>query len=179
MIQYNYKGMGIDKALRLSLVVLTCALVAVVGSTLRDRVVNAGDSAPDFLVTTASGKKISLDSFGGKVLVLNFWATWCPPCLSELPSLNEMAATLKNDGVVVLGISVDKEKADYDKFLKKVTLNFETAHDPSADISVEYGTFKYPETYVIDRNGKVLEKFIADRDWMEPQIVARLKGYAK
>jgi len=179
VIQYNYKGMSIDKALRLSLVVLTCALVAVVGSTLRDRIVNAGDSAPDFSVTTASGKKISLDSFGGKVLVLNFWATWCPPCLSELPSLNEMASTLKNDGVVVLGISVDQKKDDYEKFLKKVTLNFEAAHDPSADISVEYGTFKYPETYVIDRNGKVLEKFIADRDWMDPQIIARLKGYAK
>ena len=171
--------LGIDKALRAGILVLTLGLIGVVASTLRDHNVVAGDSAPSFSVTTDSGRKVSLNDFGGKVLVLNFWATWCPPCLSELPSLNEMAATLKNNGVVVLGISVDKEKADYDKFLKKVRLNFETAHDPSADISVEYGTFKYPETYVIDRNGKVLEKFIADRDWMDPQILARLKGYAK
>lgn len=173
------KRFGIDKALRLGILVLTVALVAVVASTLRDHVVVAGDSAPGFEVTTDNGKKISLDNFGGKVLVLNFWATWCPPCLSELPSLNAMAKELQGSGVVVLGISVDKDKAAYEKFLKRVKLNFETSRDPSADISVEYGTFKYPETYVIGRDGKVLEKFIADRDWMDPQILQRLKGYAR
>ena len=158
---------------------LTLALVAVVASTLRDRLVVAGDSAPDFTVTTDRGQKLSLDNFGGKVLVLNFWATWCPPCISELPSLNAMAGELKDSGVVVLGISVDKDEAAYQRFLKKVKLNFETSRDPKAEISSEYGTFKYPETYVIDREGKVLEKFIADRDWMDPQILARLRGYAR
>ena len=170
---------GIDKALRVGILVLTLAVVAVVASTLRDRLVVAGDSAPGFEVTTDSGRKISVDNFGGRVLVVNFWATWCPPCISELPSLNAMAGELKGNGVVVLGISVDKDKAVYDKFLKKVKLNFETSRDPGGDISAEYGTFKYPETYVISREGKVLEKFIADQDWMTPAIVARLKGYAK
>ncbi len=170
---------GVDKALRAAILLLTLALVAVVASTLRDRLVVAGDSAPDFSVTTDRGQKVSLDNFGGKVLVLNFWATWCPPCISELPSLNAMAGELKNSGVVVLGISVDKDEAAYQRFLKKVKLNFETSRDPKAEISSEYGTFKYPETYVIDREGKVLEKFIADRDWMDPQILARLRGYAR
>lgn len=173
------RTIGIDKALRAGILVLTLALVAVVASTLRDRVVVAGDSAPGFEVTTDSGRKISEDSFGGRVLVLNFWATWCPPCISELPSLNAMAAELKASGVVVLGVSVDKDKAAYDKFLKKVKLNFETSRDPGAEISSDYGTFKYPETYVISRDGKVLEKFIADQDWMAPQILERLKGYAR
>lgn len=171
--------MGIDKALRLGMLLLTCALVAVVASTLRERIVVAGDSAPDFSVTTDSGRKISRDDFGGKVLVLNFWATWCPPCISELPSLNQMASTLKPEGVVVLGVSVDKDQAAYDKFLKKVKLNFETSRNPSAEISADYGTFRYPETYVIDRNGKVLEKFISDQDWMAPAVIERLKGYAR
>jgi peroxiredoxin len=170
---------GVDKALRAAILLLTLALVAVVASTLRDRVVVAGDSAPDFSVTTDRGQKVSLDNFGGKVLVLNFWATWCPPCISELPSLNAMAGELKDSGVVVLGISVDKDEAAYERFLKKVKLNFETSRDAKADISSEYGTFKYPETYVISREGKVLEKFIADRDWMDPQILARLRGYAR
>ena len=111
--------------------------------------------------------------------MVNFWATWCPPCISELPSLNAMAAELKADGVVVLGISVDKDKAAYERFLKKVRLNFETSRDPNADISTEYGTFKYPETYVINREGKVLEKLINEQPWMDPQILARLRGYAK
>lgn len=170
---------GIDKALRLGILVLTVALVAVVASTLRERLVVAGDSAPGFSVTTDSGRKISTSDFGGKILVVNFWATWCPPCISELPSLNQMAAEVKGSGVVVLGISVDKDKAAYDKFLKKVKLNFETSRDPGADISAEYGTFKYPETYVINRDGKVLEKFIADQPWTDPAIITRLKGYAR
>ncbi len=170
---------GVDKALRLGILLLTLALVGVVASTLRDHNVVAGDSAPSFEATAETGRKVSVDSFGGRVLVLNFWATWCPPCISELPSLNEMARELKGSGVVVLGISVDKDKAAYDKFLKKVKLNFETSRDPGADISSEYGTSKYPETYVISRDGKVLEKFISDRDWMDPQILARLKGYAR
>ena len=170
---------GIDKALRIGILVLTVALVAVLASTLRDRLVVAGDSAPGFEVTTDSGRKISVDNFGGRVLVVNFWATWCPPCISELPSLNALAAELKGSGVVFLGISVDKDKAAYDKFLKKVKLNFETTRDPGADISAEYGTFKYPETYVISREGKVLEKFINEQPWMAPAIVARLRGYAR
>ena len=170
---------GIDKALRLGILVLTVALVAVVASTLRERLVVAGDSAPSFSVTTDTGRKISTSDFGGKILVVNFWATWCPPCISELPSLNQMAAEVKGSGVVVLGISVDKDKVAYDKFLKKVKLNFETSRDPAADISSEYGTFKYPETYVINRDGRVLEKFIADQPWTDPAIITRLKGYAR
>ncbi len=170
---------GVDKALRAGILVLTIALVGVLANTLRDRLVVAGDSAPGFEVTTDSGRKISVGNFGGKVLVLNFWATWCPPCISELPSLNAMAQELKGSGVVVLGISVDKDKAAYERFLKKVKLNFETSRDPGADISAEYGTFKYPETYIINTDGKVLEKFIADRDWMDPAILTRLRGYAK
>jgi peroxiredoxin len=173
------RTLGIDKWLRAGILILTIALVAVVASTLRERLVVAGDSAPGFEVTTDSGRKVSLNNFGGKVLVLNFWATWCPPCISELPSLNALAGELKQDGVVVLGVSVDKDQAAYDRFLKKVRLNFETSRDPKADISAEYGTFKYPETYVINRDGKVLEKFIADQDWMAPAIVARLRGYAR
>ena len=171
--------LGIDKALRLGILVLTVALVAVLASTLRERLVVAGDSAPSFSVTTDTGRKISTSDFGGKILVVNFWATWCPPCISELPSLNQMAAEVKGSGVVVLGISVDKDKVAYDKFLKKVKLNFETSRDPAADISSEYGTFKYPETYVINRDGKVLEKFIADQPWTDPAIITRLKGYAR
>lgn len=170
---------GIDKALRAGILALTVALVAVVALTLREHVVVAGDSAPGFEIATDSGKKVSIENFGGRLLVLNFWATWCPPCISELPSLNAMATELKSSGVVVLGVSVDKDKEAYEKFLRKVRLNFETARDPEAEISSDYGTTKYPETYIVSRDGKVLEKFIADQNWMSPEILERLRGYAK
>ena len=170
---------GIDKALLLGIALCTVALVGVLANTLRDRNVVAGDSAPDFEIATDDGRKISNSNFGGKILVLNFWATWCPPCISELPSLNAMAAELKGDGVVVLGISVDKDKDAYDRFLKKIRLHFATARDPEGGIMADYGTSKVPETYVIGRDGKVLEKFISDRDWMDPAILGRLRGYTR
>lgn len=172
------QGTGIDKVLKAGILLLTVAVVGVIAGSLRETVVVAGDSAPDFTVTTDSGKQVSVENFGGRLLVLNFWATWCPPCINELPALNQMAEELKSSGVVVVGISVDKDKAAYDRFMKRVRLNFETARDPEANIAADYGTFKYPETYVISRDGKVLEKFINEQPWTDPAILARLKGFA-
>ncbi|MFN9459172.1 MAG: TlpA family protein disulfide reductase, partial [Acidobacteriota bacterium] len=114
-----------------------------------------------------------------KLLLLHLCATWCPPCIGELPSLNQMARTLGPKGVVVLGISVDQDKKAYDDFLRRFKLSFEVAHDPAADIASEYGTFKYPETYVITPDGTVVEKFIADRDWMEPALLKRLESHIR
>lgn len=168
-----------DRILHFALLASLAVFCFALYTSLHETIVNAGDSAPDFAITTDAGKHVTVKDFGGKLLLLNFWATWCPPCISELPSLNQMAAEVKGSGVVVLGISVDKDKAAYDKFLKKVKLNFETSRDPAADISSEYGTFKYPETYVINSDGKVLEKFIADQPWTDPAIITRLKGYAR
>jgi peroxiredoxin len=171
--------LGLDQALRAGMAVLTLALVGVVAATLREHNVQPGDSAPDFSITTESGKKMTRSQFGGKVLVLNFWATWCPPCIAEIPALNAMSKELAPNGIVVLAISVDKDKAAYDRFLKRVKLQFEVARDPEAGISTEYGTSKYPETYVIDRKGKVIEKFISDQPWMDPSLLERLRGYAR
>lgn len=168
-----------DKWLRIAAGVLALALVAVVADSLRERIVNTGDTAPSFSVTTDRGTKISRADFKGKLLVLNFWATWCPPCISELPSLNAMAKTLAPKGVVVLGISVDHDEKAYKNFLQRFNLAFETTRDGEAAISSEYGTFKYPETYIITPDGKVVEKVIADRNWMEPAILQRLEGYIK
>ena len=119
-----------------------------------------GDKAPDFTITTDSGKQITRSDFGGRLLVLNFWATWCPPCVEEMPSLDEFQKRLAASGVVVLGVSVDTNEPPYRAFLQKARVSFLTARDPQASISAEYGTFKYPETYVIDSSGRVLQKHI-------------------
>jgi thiol-disulfide isomerase/thioredoxin len=106
-------------------------------------------------------------------LVLNFWATWCPPCIEELPSLNQFARTFGPQGVVVLGISVDSNEKVYRQFLERRPVAFETFRDPGGEISGDYGTFVYPETYLIDRSGKVLEKVISNQNWMDPIFLAR------
>jgi cytochrome c biogenesis protein CcmG/thiol:disulfide interchange protein DsbE len=164
-----------DRILLGAILLLTAGLVWTVAGTLEVRVINAGDTAPSFSVVTEHGKTITRSDFGGKLLVLNFWASWCPPCIAELPSLNRFTKEYASQGVVVLGISNDKNERLYKNFLAQRQVAFETARDPEANISTSYGTFQIPETYIIDRNGKVLEKVISDQDWMDPQFLARVK----
>ncbi len=168
-----------DQWLKIAAATLAVGLVAIVGDSLRERLVNVGDTAPQFAITSDRGTKLSRTDFGGKLLVLNFWATWCPPCVNELPSLNAMARALAAKGIVVVGISIDQDEKAYKAFTQRFKLSFETARDPEANISSEYGTFKIPETYVITPDGKVVEKFISDRDWMDPALLKRLEGYVR
>jgi peroxiredoxin len=127
-------------------------------------------------VTTDRGRNVTVQNFGGKLLVLNFWATWCPPCVEETPSLEEFARELAPDGVVVLGVSVDRNADLYRKFLDKYQIPYETMRDPEANIPASYGTFQYPETYIIDRSGKVVEKIISNVNWMDPQFITHVRA---
>ncbi len=165
----------LDKLLLISIILLAVGLVWVVSGTLEPKVTNAGDTAPEFSVTTDDGKTITRDNFGGKLLVLNFWASWCPPCIAETPTLEEFARELKPEGVVVLGISNDGKEKLYHRFIQQFGITFETAWDPESNISASYGTFLQPETYLIDRHGKVLEKVISDQNWMDPEFIARVR----
>jgi peroxiredoxin len=168
--------LSLDRILVAAMALLTVGLVWIVAGTLEVRIVNAGDTAPNFSIVTEHGKTLTRSDFGGKLLVLNFWASWCPPCITELPSLNEFAKEYAPQGVVVLGVSIDKNEHLYKTFLTQRRVAFETARDPEANISTSYGTFQIPETYLIDRNGKVVEKVISNQDWMDPQFLARVKG---
>jgi len=164
-----------ERVLQAAIAVLVVALVFVVAGTLEARIVSAGDTAPSFSVKTDHGKTISRSDFGGKLLLVNFWATWCPPCIEELPSLNAFARTFAPQGVVVIGISIDRNEQVYRRFLERNSIAFETARDPEAEISGSYGTFQVPESYLIDRSGKVVEKVISNQNWMDPIFLARVK----
>lgn len=129
-----------------------------------------GTSAPDFIVQDTD-HKVELRNFRGKIVVLNFWATWCPPCVEEMPSLVQLEQRLSNKGVAVIGISVDVDGDAYHKFLKDYKVDFLTVRDPDQKTSHLYGTFKYPETYIIDSKGIVRRKFIGAVDWSSPEIV--------
>ena len=153
---------------------LAIALIYVVSGTLEPPVVNAGDKAPNFKVTTEHGRTMTRDEFGGKLLVLNFWASWCPPCVEETPSLEEFARQFAPQGVVVLGVSNDRKDDQYRKFLDRFHVDFETARDPENNISASYGTFQLPETYLI-KDGRVVEKVISNQNWMDPEFLARVR----
>lgn len=128
-----------------------------------------GATAPDFTVQD-SDHKVTLSQFRGQVVVLNFWGTFCPPCIEETPSMVQMQARLKDKGVVVLGVSIDVDDAAYHKFLKDFNVNMVTVRDGDQKVSSLYGTFGWPETYIIDRQGVIRRKFIGAVDWTSPEV---------
>lgn len=157
-----------DRVLRAGIGLLSIALVYFIYAAIHERIVVAGDEAPEFSIRTDSGRDISVPKFGGKLLVLNFWASWCPPCVEETPSLSQFASEYKDKGVVVLAVSVDKDATAYRGFLQHFHPTFETARD--SKIHENYGTFMYPETYLIDAHGKVVRKIAEGADWTDPSL---------
>ncbi len=155
---------------RRAAVFLTFLLLFLPGCYKGSRPPRIGTAAPDFTIQD-SDRKVTLSELRGKVVVLNFWATWCPPCVEETPSLLQMSQKLRDKGVVVLGVSIDVDGDAYHKFLQERKIDFLTVRDPDEKTSNLYGSFKWPETYIIDRNGVVRRKFIGAVDWSSPEVV--------
>ena len=132
-----------------------------------------GATAPDFVVQD-SDRKVALHDFRGQVVVLNFWATWCPPCIEEMPSLIQMADKVKPNGVTVVGVSIDVDQAAYHNFIKQHGVAFLTVRDPDQKSPSLYGTTGWPETFIIDRQGVLRRKFVGPVDWNDPEIVQYL-----
>ncbi|HLZ42382.1 MAG TPA: TlpA disulfide reductase family protein [Candidatus Sulfotelmatobacter sp.] len=148
---------------------LTACLLAS-GCYTGSRPPHVGSAAKDFSVQD-SDRKVSLDQFRGQVVVLNFWATWCPPCVEELPSLMTMQEQLRGKGIVVLGVSIDVDQDAYHRFLRQHGINFLTVRDPEQKVAGIYGTSGWPETYIIDRQGVMRRKFIGAVDWNTPEVL--------
>ena len=129
-----------------------------------------GSPAKDFSLRD-SDRNVTLAQFRGQVLVLNFWATWCPPCEEELPSLMRMQDRLRARGITVLGVSIDVDGDAYHRFLQQRGVNFMTIRDPEQKIPSLYGTSGWPETYIIDRQGVMRRKFVGAVDWTSPEVV--------
>lgn len=161
--------------LRALLLALVLAFAGLIFWSLRDTTAKEGQRAPEFSIVTDQGKRITPTSFGGKILVLNFWATWCSPCLQEIPSLNQFQQEFAPKGVVVVAVSIDKNEQKYRNFLKRIPVAFETIRDPKADLSGTYGTFQYPETYII-KDGRVLRKFPEGENWLSDDIQSYVRS---
>jgi len=144
-------------------------LIGLSGCYSGSRPARIGSNAPDFAVQD-SDRAVALHDLRGQVVVLNFWATWCPPCVEEMPSLVEMQRRMKAKGVTVVAVSVDVDQNAYRQFLKDHNVSLLTVRDPNQKSSNLYGTFKFPETYVIDRQGVMRRKFIGAVDWTAPEI---------
>jgi cytochrome c biogenesis protein CcmG/thiol:disulfide interchange protein DsbE len=139
-------------------------------------VIAEGDKAPGFTVVTDQGRRISPSNFDGKLLVLNFWATWCDGCVREIRSLDAFQQEFSRQGVVVVGVSMDRNETRYTQFLQQFQIGFGTMRDPDCNLSNSFGTFQLPETYIIDPSGKVIKKIVAAYNFMDPHFVAEIRN---
>jgi thiol-disulfide isomerase/thioredoxin len=134
-----------------------------------------GTRAPVFALNDGE-HAVDLKRLRGRVVVLNFWASWCAPCVEELPSLEELQRDLPQ--VQVVAVSTDDDASAYARFLKQHSVSLLTVRDAEQRSNAMYGTFRYPETYVIDKSGIIRRKFIGPQEWTSPEIVGYLRKLA-
>jgi peroxiredoxin len=129
--------------------------------------------APDFTVADGT-TTIHLASYRGQVVVLNFWATWCPPCVSEMPGL--IALHHDRPDLAILAVSIDEDPDAYTSFLVRRHVDFTTVRDPGQTAAKLYHTEGWPETYIIDRQGVIRRKIVGDPDWWNPELRTFLRS---
>jgi peroxiredoxin len=127
--------------------------------------VEIGAVAPDFTLKTLDGSTVSLSQFRGKVVFLNFWASWCPPCRAEMPSMERLHEVFADRGLVMLAVNVEQDQRSVQGFLDKHPHTFPVLFDPEGQAQDLYQVFRFPETFLIDKEGKIVERFLGARDW--------------
>lgn len=129
-----------------------------------------GKRAPDFTLKDINGNNVSISSLKGKTLLINFWATWCPPCRAEMPSLNRMYNEYKGRGLVVLAVSTDKNINAVKDFLSKKPFDFYILTDADTKVTRQFKVFSLPTTFLIDKNGVIIQKYLGEEEWESPEI---------
>jgi thiol-disulfide isomerase/thioredoxin len=145
--------------------------VLLVGCDRGSRPGNIGKPAPQFVISDG-GQTIDLSKMRGRVVVLNLWATWCAPCIEELPSL--LALHKEMPDLAIVAVSIDQDPDVYHRFLIEHHVDFLTFRDEDQRVNALYGTAQIPETYIIDRQGIMRRKFISAQNWTSPEITSYL-----
>lgn len=139
-----------------------------------------GVMAYDFTLPSLEGDKISLSSLRGKWVFLNFWATWCGPCVVEMPMMNKLYNELKNEPFEMIAVSIDEAPADKVKrFAKELEIDFTVLLDRSNDAARQYGIISIPFTLIINPKGEIVTKASGMREWDSPEVIDYLRGLMK
>ncbi|HJV64664.1 MAG TPA: TlpA disulfide reductase family protein [Geomonas sp.] len=134
-----------------------------------------GNPAPDFTLKDMSGRAVQLSSLRGKVVLVNFWATWCPPCRAEVPSMVKLNQAMQGKAFQMLAISIDEGGKDaVTSFFQKENLTLPALLDTDGKVSRLYGTTGVPETFVVDQKGVILKKVVGSMDWSSPEVLSAL-----
>jgi peroxiredoxin len=139
-----------------------------------------GSQAPDFQLVDTQGNIRSLAAERGKVVLVNFWATWCPPCKAEMPSMEELYLNFGQGNFEILAINVDDNGPEVmPGFLKKNPHTFPILFDTAVQARTLYGVSMFPETFIVDKNGIIVRKVIGAIDWISPQVLSELNSLMK
>jgi cytochrome c biogenesis protein CcmG/thiol:disulfide interchange protein DsbE len=153
-------------------VVMTALFGVALAIKLRPQLnlLEVGSTAPDFkAVELPGGRPATIENYRGKVVLLNIWATWCPPCKVEMPSMERLHKKLAGTDFQLVAVSVDEEDSSVvNKFVKEYGLTFPVLHDQDGSIRQIYQTTGVPESFVIDRDGVIVKKVIGAADWDAP-----------
>ncbi len=136
-----------------------------------------GQKAPEFSVKDIHGNLVSISSLKGNVILLNFWATWCPPCVSEMPSMDRLYQSFRHKGLTVIGVSMDGSVSAVKSFIKKNPVSFIVIVDSKQAISRSYKAFMTPLTFIIDKRGIVIDKYFGEQDWTDSGIVKKIESF--
>ena len=139
----------------------------------RNRAPRIGQPLADFTLPDLQGRLVQLSALRGKVVFINIWATWCPPCIEEMPTMQRLYERLYSRGLEVLAISIDALGAQVvGPFMQQYRLTFPALLDPQDRIPHLYHTSGVPESFVVDKQGRLVEKVVGPRDWSHPQVIA-------
>lgn len=137
-------------------------------------------AAPDFSLTDMDGATHRLSDYRGKVVLVNFWATWCPPCKAEMPSMERLYAQFQDRDFELLAVNAEVDGLEVlPDFLQKHPHTFPIPVDTEGDVQVKYGVFRFPESFIIGRDGKVVEHIIGARDWSDNQTIQLIDSLTK
>jgi peroxiredoxin len=129
-----------------------------------------GETAPDFSLSTLGGRSVRLTDYKGKVVFLNIWASWCPPCREEMPSMEALHKKFKGRSFEMIAVSIDQSGEEtVGSFAAQFGLTFPVLLDPGGKTYRLYGLTGVPETFILDKNGVIVEKIIGPQDWMGKQ----------
>jgi peroxiredoxin len=161
---------------RIFWVLLLVIAVAASGCSKKEVPAQEGAAAPDFTLQDLSGKQVQLSSLKGKVVLVNFWATWCPPCREEIPSMVKLNQVMQGKNFQMLAISVDEGgKQAVQEFFRQNGLSLPALFDTDGSVSRRYGTTGVPETFIVDGKGMIRKKVIGGVDWSAPEVLQYLE----
>ncbi|HKJ04951.1 MAG TPA: TlpA disulfide reductase family protein [Geopsychrobacteraceae bacterium] len=135
----------------------------------------ANQKAPDFTLEDMQGNKVSLSDFKGKIVMINFWATWCPPCIEEMPSMEKLYKKLGKEDFVILAINIEPDAREYvAEFLAKNPYTYPVLLDGESLVQELYGAYRLPETVIVNRQGEIVNRVVGGRDWMDETMIQLL-----